>query len=158
MKFGLLLETAQAHQKAVEESLGRLQAHTRGLDGVIRDAIRRTLIDELQGVTAAAAQATQALNEVKRAATLRMALVALGLTAASALISTAVVRWTVPSMREIDALRAEKTGLERNVAQLAAQGGRVEWGRCGATRRLCVRIERGTAFGKNADYRIVKGY
>jgi len=158
LKFGLLLEAAQTQQRSVDESLDRLQAHTRGLDGVVRDELRRTLIDELQGVTAATARAVQALNEVKRAVALRTALVAAGLTGVTAAISTAAVWWTVPSARDIEALRAEKAGLERNVADLVAQGGRIEWARCGDARRLCVRVERKAAFGKNADYRIAKGY
>ena len=37
LKFGLLLEAAQTQQRFVDETLDRLQAHTRGLDGVVRD-------------------------------------------------------------------------------------------------------------------------
>jgi hypothetical protein len=44
MKFGLLMESAQAHQKLAETHLEQLRAHTRDLDGVVRDEIRRTLV------------------------------------------------------------------------------------------------------------------
>ena len=47
MKFGLLMESAQAHQKLAETHLERLRAHTQDLDGVVRDEIRRTLVEEL---------------------------------------------------------------------------------------------------------------
>ena len=52
MKLGLLMESAQAHQKSAEEQLEKLRVHTDDLDGVVRDEIRRTLIEELQMLTA----------------------------------------------------------------------------------------------------------
>ena len=42
MKFGLLMESAQAHQKLAETHSEQLRAHTQDLDGVVRDEIRRT--------------------------------------------------------------------------------------------------------------------
>src|SRR6202171_6593087 len=62
MKFGLLMESAQAHQKLAEAQLDKLRAHTDDLDGVVRDEIRRTLIEELQMLTAESTRATQALR------------------------------------------------------------------------------------------------
>ena len=35
MKFGLLMESVQAHQKLAETHLEELRAHTRDLDGVV---------------------------------------------------------------------------------------------------------------------------
>src|SRR5271154_2712805 len=71
MKFGLLMESAQAHQRLAESQLEKLRAHTQDLDSVVRDEIRRTLIDELQLLTAETTRATQALQRVRRGATLR---------------------------------------------------------------------------------------
>ncbi len=51
MKFGLLMESAQTHQKMAEAHLEKLRAHTQELDGVVREEIRRTLIEELQELT-----------------------------------------------------------------------------------------------------------
>ncbi len=48
MKFGLLMESAQTHQKLADAHLEKLRAHTRDLDGVVREEIRRTLVEELQ--------------------------------------------------------------------------------------------------------------
>ena len=39
MKFGLLMESAQAHQKLAETHLEKLRAHTQDLDGVVREEI-----------------------------------------------------------------------------------------------------------------------
>ena len=52
MKFGLLMESAQTHQKMAETHLERLRAHTEDLDGVVREEIRRTLVEELAELTA----------------------------------------------------------------------------------------------------------
>ncbi len=37
MKFGLLMESAQTHQKIAEAHLEKLRAHTQELDGVVRE-------------------------------------------------------------------------------------------------------------------------
>ncbi len=68
VKFGLLMESAQAHQKLAETQLDKLRAHTQDLDGVVRDEIRRTLVDELQMLTAETTRATRALQRVGRGA------------------------------------------------------------------------------------------
>src|SRR5271165_574652 len=74
MKFGLLMESAQAHQRLAESQLDKLRAHTQDLDGVVRDEIRRTLVEELQMLTAETTRATRALQKVRRGASLRGAL------------------------------------------------------------------------------------
>ena len=52
LKVGLLMESAQAHQKSPEGQLERLRVHTQDLDSVVRDEIRRTLVEELRSLTA----------------------------------------------------------------------------------------------------------
>ncbi len=59
----------------------------------------------------------------------------------------------------MSALRAQRDELAAGIARLQAAGGRIEWRRCGATQRLCVRVERtAPAFGDHADFLVVKGY
>src|SRR5258705_129913 len=71
LKFGLLMESAQAHQKLAETHLTKLLAHTQGLDDVVRDEIRRTLIEEFQALSAESDRAARALIAMKRAANVR---------------------------------------------------------------------------------------
>src|SRR4030088_3131256 len=66
LKFGLLMESAQAHQKLAETHLTKLLAHTQGLDDVVRDEIRRTLIEEFQALSAESDRAARALIAMKR--------------------------------------------------------------------------------------------
>src|SRR5580692_6853792 len=71
MKVGLLMESAQVHQKLAEGQLERLRAHTQDLDSVVRDEIRRTLVEELRALTAEATRATRALQKIRGAGALR---------------------------------------------------------------------------------------
>ncbi len=159
MKFGLLMESAQAHQRLAETQLEKLRAHTQDLDSVVRDEIRRTLIEELQMLTAETARATRALQRVRHGATLRGALWSLVIVGICALIPIGVARWVLPSAAEVSALRARRDELSVSVARLEQQGGRIDWRHCGDARRLCIKVDRAApAYGEKADYRVVEGY
>lgn len=159
MKFGLLMESAQAHQKLAETHLEQLRAHTRDLDGVVRDEIRRTLIEELQMLTAESKRATEALQRIKRSAALRVGLWSVAIAVLCAGIPLAIIRWTVPSRADIAELRARRDELAANVSTLERRGGRVDWRRCGETARLCFRVDRkAPAYGDKADFYVVAGY
>ncbi len=148
MRCGLLLECIE-----------RLRTHTQDLDAVVRDEIRRTLIEELRELTAEVDGAVAALRRVRLAGSLRLAIGAFSLSAAVCCVPAAAVWWLLPSQRQIAALRAERAALTRNLAEIESRGARIQWSRCGASRRLCVRIERhAPAYGGGADYAVVKGY
>jgi hypothetical protein len=159
MKFGLLMESAQAHQKLAESHLEQLRSHTQDLDGVVRDEIRRTLIEELQMLTAESKRATQALRQVRGSATRRVGLLCLGISLLAAAIPSAMMRWLIPSQQEIAVLRARRDQLAASVATLEQTGGRIAWRRCGEATRLCIRVDRtAPAYGEKADYYVVAGY
>jgi hypothetical protein len=159
MKFGLLLESAQAHQRSVEQNLESLKAHTRDLDTVVRDEIRRTLIDEMQALSVETNRAMVALRAMGRAASLRALLWSLACASLAALIPGVLLWWSLPSTAELSALRARRDALAASVAHLEQQGGRVDWRHCGEPQRLCVRIDRSApAYGEAGDFLIVKGY
>src|SRR5271154_1181112 len=96
LKLGLLMESAQAHQKLAETHLERLRVHTQDLDGVVREEIRRTLIEELQELTTESKRAVQALNGMKHAANMRGLLWSIGIAVLCTAIPIAVVRWALP--------------------------------------------------------------
>ena len=159
LNIGLLFESAQAHQRLVEESLATLRAHTRGLDAVVRDEIRRTLLEELQSLHAETERTALALRSAARVAGVRTGIFALAVSAICS-VAHAVVRWSrTPSPTEIKALRTQSEALTENLARLQAAGGRVEWRLCGETKRLCVRVDRSApAYGDRADVLILNGY
>jgi len=159
MKFGLLMESAQAHQKLAEAQLDKLRAHTDDLDGVVRDEIRRTLIEELQMLTAESTRATQVLQRVGRGAFVRGTLWSIVMAVLCTGIPTGIMRWALPSESQITSLRARRDELAASVATLERRGGRIDWRRCGAAARLCVRIDRSApTYGEQADIYVVAGY
>jgi hypothetical protein len=159
MKFGLLMESAQAHQKLAETHLERLRAHTQDLDGVVRDEIRRTLTEELQMLSAESRRAAAALQRIRRGITWRGALWSVAIAILCTGVPVAIMRWVMPTGSEIDALRARRDELSASVSTLERQGGRIDWRRCGGTARLCIRVDRkAPIYGEKADYYVVAGY
>lgn len=158
LQFGLLLDTAQAHQKSAEEHLEALKLHTRDLDAIVRDEIRRTLVEELQLLTAEIDRALRALQGLGRAAAARAGLWSVGLAALATLLPGLLLWWSTPSAAQIASLRSQRDALRADIARLESQGARVEWRRCGEAQRLCVRIEHGApAYGESGDFYVVKG-
>jgi hypothetical protein len=158
-KFGLLLETAQNQQELVGAELERLQAHTRGLDEIVRAQIRRTLLEELSGLGAEGERAVSALRGVERMARQRFIAVTVLMAAVWTLGVVLSVRCLVPTAAQISALRAERDRESAALALLGQQGGRIDVRRCGSDSRWCVRVDRrAPAYGESADYLIVKGY
>jgi hypothetical protein len=159
LKVGLLMESAQAHQALVTENLQCLQAHVRELDAVVRDEIRRTLLEELQAVSTESQAAVQALHRAGRYAYGHLLAVGLAVILLAAAIPAGFFAWIVPSPAEITALRSQRADLEAAILHLRQQGAQIEWRRCGDELRLCIRIDRrAPAFGEQADYRIARGY
>jgi hypothetical protein len=159
MKFGLLMESAQAHQKLAETHLEKLRAHTQDLDGLVREEIRRTLVDELKTLTAESDRAALALREMKRAANMRGVMWNIGIAILCTAIPTAIARFVLPSQSDIAAMRVQRDSLAQNIARLEQRGGKVDWRSCGDPGRLCVHVDRrAPVYGEKSDYFIVKGY
>ncbi len=159
VKFGLLMESAQAHQKLAETHLDKLRAHTQELDGVVRDEIRRTLVEELQMLSVESRRAAEVLRRIRRGVGLRAALSSIAVAIVCTGIPVALARWFLPSESDVAALRVRRDELTASVAALERRGGRIQLRRCGDTARLCVRVDRSSpAYGEKADYYIVKGY
>ncbi len=160
MKFGLLMESAQAHQKMAESHLEKLRAHTQDLDGVVREEIRRTLVEELDELTAESRRAAQALKGMKRAAHLRGLIFS---------VSTVVSVGAIPSATRLLAAaiplrRSRRCGRDgmscRRASRVSSRAAAASIGGTAAS-------ERGSAFastaprlsyGDKADYFVVKGY
>ena len=159
MKLGLLMESAQAHQKLAETNLEKLRSHAQGLDGVVREEIRHTLIAELRALTAETERAVRALRDMQRAANMRCLVWNVGAVMLCTAIPSTIAHYALPSPSQIGTLRAQRDSLAQNVALLERRGGKVDWRSCGDAARLCVRVDpRAPTYGEKADYYIVRGY
>ena len=101
VSIGLLMEIAQAHQQLAEASLTKLKEHAVGLDAVVREQIRRTLIEELRGVHLESERAVQSLRRVQKAADLRIVRWSVLIAALSAVIGAVVGYGTVHTCKEL---------------------------------------------------------
>jgi hypothetical protein len=159
MKLGLLMEAAQAHQRAADSSLRKLKATTTELAAVVRDEVHRVLLEELHSLESDSKRACEALRGVRRAANMRVLSWSLGITLLSSAIPLGLMCWIVPSRAEIAALRAKHAELATQIANLEQRGGRIDLRRCGDGGRLCVRVDRkAPTYGEQSDYLIVRGY
>lgn len=159
MKLGLLLESAQAHQTLAESVLERLKAHVSELEGVARDEIRHTLLEELHALGDDTRHAAETLRALRHAADLRVTAWTLGMAALSCAVPMAVGCWVLPSRGEVAALSARRDELMASIARLTREGGQIELRHCGSTQRLCVRVDRkAPAYGEAGDFLVLKGY
>jgi hypothetical protein len=158
VKLGLLMETAQTHQKLAEAAIEKLSEHTQALEAVAREQIQRALGEALKTVHTEAQRAIEALQRIKREANARVMLWTLGLTATAAAIALFVAWWALPTAAEIARLRTERDELASNIAILNQRGARADLRRCGAG-RVCVRVDLSAPrYGESSDYMVIKGY
>lgn len=159
VKVGLLLETAEVHQAAAAEALERLRLHAAGLDAVVREEIRATLVEELQDLQCYCHLAVESLRTLARHANLRSIALGGALVILASAIPFALAWWLLPSAAEIAALRASRDQLTVDIARLRGEGAMVELKHCGPERRLCARVDRAAPrYGEAADYVVLKGY
>ena len=157
LQAGLLMEAAQAQQRLAQGSLERLEAHLRDLDTVVRDETHRTLLETLAGLTAESTQAAEALRRLRHRADLRIFAWTVLVTLVSAAVALGAMRLMWPAPGQIETLRARRTALIADLRRLRQQGARIDLRRCGARRRLCVRVDRqGPAYGAHGEYLLVE--
>ena len=159
MKLGLLMEAAQAQQSLATETLGQLREHAAGLDGVVRDDIRNTLVEEMHALGQDSHRAAEALRRLQRTANLRLITWSVVLLTFASLIPLALAWWVLPTRSDIEALRARRDELTANIERLTRQGGKVDLRECGQAQRVCVRVDRSApAYGEHGEFLVVKGY
>ena len=158
MKLGLLMETAQTHQRLAEAAIEKLSEHTQALEAVARDQIQRALADGLKTVHTEAQRAVEALQKMKREVNACLTQWTLGLTVISAAIALFIAWWVLPTPAEIARLRTERDQLASNIAVLNQHGARADLRRCGGG-HMCVRVDLSAPrYGESSDYMVIRGY
>lgn len=148
-----LLETIHAQQSQIFSLLATLDTRSRDFDALVGDAVQRAFTE------AVGMRATTSLSQLHRATSVRFARWAFGVVSACALVP-AVLSWLLlPSQARIMQSRDTVEQLSATVAQLSREGGRIQLEHCGATQRLCARVDRKSPFyGEAADFMILEGY
>jgi hypothetical protein len=159
VRAGLLMEAAAAQQSLAESALARLRDHSAGLDALVREEIRTTLLEELHALQGEVHQAGTALRRLQAIAGLRLTLWSCLILTLAAALPLIVAFRVLPSSAEVASLASRREELSANLARLRRDGGALELRRCGSAQRLCVRIERAAGtYGEERDFLVVKGY
>jgi hypothetical protein len=159
VRIGLLMEAVESQRALASAALEQLRADLAGLDAVVRDQIRATLAEELHTLAAEGDRTVLSLRSAARAANLRLAVWTATVSTVAVAVPLGLSLWLLPTRADVAGLRSTRDELAANVVRLAQQGGRAQLRRCGATQRLCVRIDRSApAYGEGADYLVIKGY
>ena len=158
LRMGLLMEAAQSQQRLAQASLEKLDAHARELDALVREEVRRTLLETVAGLTVETEQAADALRRLRRVADLRVVAWTVTVTLISAAVALGATRWALPSLGQIESLRARRAALLADIERLRERGAQIDLRRCGQRRRLCVRVDRhGPGYGAHGEYRLIEG-
>lgn len=159
LRIGLLLEAIETQRTDASAAVAQLQAHSAGLDAVVRDEIRAVMSAELHALSEQGQRTALSLRAAARATLLSRGLWSAAIAALAAAAPLLLSCWLLPSHQEIAALRAERDELTARLEQLARQGARAQLRRCGSEQRLCVRIDRrAPRYGTAADYYVIQGY
>jgi hypothetical protein len=157
--LGMLMESAHVQQQLAEATLSRLEAHTKGLDAVVRDEIRQSFTVECAALDEEIHKTTVALRSLQRSADRRIASWTVAILAIVGSGVMAVIEYAIPSVKDIEKLRSERAVLSTQINRLVDAGGRLDLRRCGEQARLCVKVDRSApSYGDAADYLVVKGY
>ena len=141
-------------------------AHTHGLDAVVREEIRRTLVEELQTLVSETAGAARALRALGRVANLRTAAWSVGIATLSSALALAMIvgaaRKLLPSPSEIAALSVQREELAAASAPLSRAGVTLTCGSAAlrsATALPASRApSRSSRIWQQGDYLVVAGY
>jgi len=159
MKLGLLMEAAQAQQTLAADTFDRLREHTAGLDAVVRQEIRATLIEETREFGEECRRAAAALRRLQRGTNLRLFAWGVAILVSGLMIPLGITWCMLPTRAEIAALAAKRDELTDNITRLVRQGGDLQLRHCGTEQRLCVRVDRSApTYGENADFLVVRGH
>ena len=131
----------------------------RELEQTVRDEVRAAFLEEFEALGQAGRRAAEALDAVRRVASLRLAVWASIVIVCCSAIPLAIVHISLPTRAELIRLRNERDALVAEVERLKQQGGRIDLRRCGGEGRLCARVEASAPrYGSNGDYMVLKGY
>ena len=126
---------------------------------MVRDQIRATLAEELHALAAEGDRTVLSLRSAARAANLRLAVWTATVSTVAVAVPLGLSLWLLPNAGRCrrTAQYARRAGRQRRAPRAAGRA--CELRRCGATERLCVRVDRyAPAYGEGADYLVVKGY
>jgi hypothetical protein len=150
--IAMLFAAAQTQQQMADAAIERLQSHAQQLDALVRDAVRRAVLDGIRDLRAESERTLAGLRELHRAALPRAFWITLG-SAAFGLAASLILGVCFILSREEIAQR------QATLATLIASGAQAQLSRCASPHgapKLCIRVDPTAGpFGVAHDYYLV---
>jgi hypothetical protein len=165
LRIAALLDAADAEQARVREVITDLEAVGEKLQQEVRSAAGASMREALTQLQTDIDQARGVVRDLQRFSLGRAAWQHAWVALVTIAITLLAVWWYVPSVSEMQSLRAERAQLQASIDDLAAHGGRIKLDNCGKPgerKRLCVLVDPTAGRFGNAQsgeiYMIAKGY
>jgi hypothetical protein len=159
LKIAALIDALDAEHARVRAAMEALNATSVRLQQSVAQAARMSMQEALQALQGELERAQGVVIDLQRLSLWRAAWQHVMVALVAIVITLIAVSWYVPSVADMQALRAEKSQLTASIADLKQRGGKLKISHCGPERRLCVAVQDYAGiYGKDGDYRIAKGY
>jgi uncharacterized protein YukE len=165
-KIGLLIAAFDQERERTAEATAALRQAIDGLGPKVDAATGTAIGNALATLRSEADQVAQAMRQLRRFTLWQSAWRHLTTALCAIVITVLVVRWYVPSVPQMNALRAERSQLQALIEELNNQGARMQHAMCGAAgqkKRFCVLVPKKYSFwdsSQNPDeaYVVPVGY
>lgn len=159
LKIAALLDALDTEHARVRAAMEALNATSAKLQQSVAQAARVSMQEALQDLQGELERAQRVVIDLQRLSLWRAAWQHAWVALVAIAITLVAVRWYVPSVSDMQVLRAKKAQLEDSIADLEQRGGKLKISHCGPKRRLCVAVDDYAGrYGKAGEYRIAKGY
>jgi hypothetical protein len=160
LQIAALLDALDQEHGRVREAMTELKATGAALRQDVMSAAAVAVQDALKALQGDIQSARGAVEELRRFSLWRAAWQHV-MVALVAIVVTWLAVWAyVPSVSDMNQLRAQQAQLEGSIEDLNQRGAKVVLSHCGPKRRLCVAVDESAGiYGELGEpYRIVKGY
>ena len=160
LRIAALLDVLDQEHARVRDAMAELKATGAALRQDVKSAAERAVQDAFRALEGDIHSARAVVLELRRFSLWRAAWQH-AMVALVAIVVTLLAVWAyVPSVSDLNALRAQQAQLEGSIEDLNQRGAKVVLSHCGPKRRLCVAVDESAGiYGELGEpYRIVKGY
>ena len=154
-----LIAAFDEEHRRLQEATGALKETIGGQQQAVAQAAYVATQEALKSLHAELERAQRVVIDLQRLSLWRAAWQHAMVALVAIVVTLVAVRWYVPSVSDMQALRTEKAQLMASIADLEQRGAKLQISHCGPERRLCVAVQDYAGiYGKDGDYRIAKGY
>jgi hypothetical protein len=160
LRIAALLDALDQEHGRVREAMAELKATGAALQRDVKSAAAGAMQGALKDLQSDIESARRVVGELRRFS-LRRAAWQHAMVALVAIVVTLLAVWAyVPSVSDMNLLRAQQAQLQASIEDLNQRGAKVVLGHCGPKKRLCVAVDESAGiYGELGEpYRIVKGY